>query len=69
LELELFEKTEIWIRPIQITEVNLGSIAEKIAEVLHLDKRRVMVVDVREDLVTVDIIGIKPLIPIPSSTP
>jgi molybdopterin biosynthesis enzyme MoaB len=56
LELELFEKTEIWIRPIQITKVNLGLIAEKIAEVLHLNKREVMVVDVREDLVTLDIL-------------
>jgi molybdenum cofactor synthesis domain-containing protein len=55
LELELFEKTEIWIRPIQIKEVDLGVIAEKVAEVLHLKKSEVMVVDVREDLVTLDI--------------
>jgi molybdenum cofactor synthesis domain-containing protein len=55
LELELFEKTEIWIRPIQIRDVDLGVIAEKVAEVLHLKKSEVMVVDVREDLVTLDI--------------
>jgi molybdenum cofactor synthesis domain-containing protein len=55
LELELFEKTEIWIRPIQIKEVDLGVIAEKVAEVLHLKKSEVMVVDVREDLITLDI--------------
>ena len=55
MELELFEKTEIWIRPIQIRDVDLGVIAEKVAEVLHLKKSEVMVIDVREDLVTLDI--------------
>jgi molybdenum cofactor synthesis domain-containing protein len=55
MELELFEKTEIWIRPIQIQEVNLNLIAEKVAEILSLKKREVMVVDVREDLITLDI--------------
>ena len=55
MELELFEKTEIWIRPIQIQEVNLGLVAEKVAEVLSLKKSEVMVVDAREDLITLDI--------------
>lgn len=55
LELELFEKTEIWIRPIQTRDVNLGVIAERIADVLRLKKAEVMVVDVREDLITLDI--------------
>ncbi len=55
MELELFEKTEIWIRPIQIRDVNLGVIAERVADVLCLKKTEVMVVDVREDLVTLDI--------------
>lgn len=55
MELELFEKKEIWIRPIQIREVNLGVVAERVAEVLNLKKSEVMVVDVREDLVTLDI--------------
>jgi molybdenum cofactor synthesis domain-containing protein len=55
MELDLFEKTEIWIRPIQIREVNLNVVADRVAEVLNLDKREVMVVDVREDLITLDI--------------
>jgi molybdenum cofactor synthesis domain-containing protein len=55
LELELFEKTEIWIKPIQIKDANLSVIAERVAEVLHLKKSEVMVVDVREDLVILDI--------------
>jgi molybdenum cofactor synthesis domain-containing protein len=56
LELELFEKTEIWISPIHIAEVNLGLIAEMLAEVLHLNKKDLMVVDVREELITLDIL-------------
>jgi hypothetical protein len=56
LELELFEKTEIWVRPIHITEVNLGLIAETFAEVLHLNKGEIMVVDVREELITLDVL-------------
>lgn len=56
MELELFEKTEIWVRPIHIMEVNLGLIAETFAEVLHLDKREIMVVDVREELITLDVL-------------
>jgi molybdenum cofactor synthesis domain-containing protein len=55
MELELFEKTEIWIRPIQIQKVNLETIADRVAEVLNLKKREVMVVDVREDAITLDI--------------
>lgn len=56
MELELFEKTEIWISPIHIVDVDLGLIAEKFAEILHLDKKEIMVVDVREELITLDIL-------------
>ena len=55
MELELFEKKEIWIRPILIKDVNLGIVAEKVAEVLNLKKSEVMVVDVREDRITLDV--------------
>jgi hypothetical protein len=56
LRLELFEKTEIWVKPIHISEVNLGLIAETFAEVLRLEKREIMVVDVREELITLDVL-------------
>jgi molybdenum cofactor synthesis domain-containing protein len=56
VELELFEKTEIWISPLRITNVNLGLVAEKMAEVLHFDKKEVMVVDIRDELITLDIL-------------
>jgi molybdenum cofactor synthesis domain-containing protein len=55
VELQLFEKTEIWIKPIRVQDVDLTLLAEKVAEVLTLDKREVMVVDVREETVTLDI--------------
>jgi molybdopterin biosynthesis enzyme MoaB len=55
-ELRLLEKTEIWIRPLVIREVNLNLVAERVAEVLNLKEREVLVVDVREDLITLDIL-------------
>jgi molybdenum cofactor synthesis domain-containing protein len=55
VELELFEKTEIWIESIQIREVNLDSVAEKVAEVLNLKRQEVMVVDVREGVIVLDV--------------
>jgi molybdenum cofactor synthesis domain-containing protein len=55
VELELFEKTEIWIESIQIRDVNLNSVAEKVAEVLNLKKHEVMVVDVREGVLVLDV--------------
>ena len=56
MELELFEKTEIWISPVHIADVDLGLVAERFAEVLHLEKKEVMVVDVREELIALDIL-------------
>jgi molybdenum cofactor synthesis domain-containing protein len=55
MELELFEKTEIWVRPIRIRDVNLNVVAERVAEVLNLKKEEVMVIDVREDVIALDI--------------
>jgi len=55
VELELFEKTEIWIESIQIRDVNLDLVAEKVSEVLNLKKNEVMVVDVREDIIVLDV--------------
>ena len=56
MKLELLEKTEVWIRPIQIQDVDLNAVAEKVAEVLNFMKKEVMVVDVREDVITLDIL-------------
>jgi len=35
--------------------VNLGVVAEKVAEVLNLDKREVLVIDAGEEVITLDI--------------
>lgn len=56
MELLLLEKTELWIKPVIIKEVNLTLLAEKVAEVLNLKKNEVMVVDIRDDQITLDII-------------
>lgn len=56
MKYELLEKTEIWIKPIQMRDVNLGVVSEKVADVLNLQKKEVMVVDVREDAITLDIL-------------
>lgn len=56
MKLELFEKTEIWIRPIQIREVNLDMVAERVAEILNLRKGEVFVVDAGKDVIALDII-------------
>jgi molybdenum cofactor synthesis domain-containing protein len=55
LKLELFEKREIWVKPIRMRNVDLDTVAEKVSQVLNLRKREVMVVDVREDVLTLDI--------------
>lgn len=56
MELLLLEKTELWIRPILIKNINLNLVAEMVAKVLNLKKNEVLVVDVRDDQITLDII-------------
>ena len=56
VELELLEKTEIWIRPLYLQEVNLTTVAERVARVLSLEKNEVIVIDVRDDVIALDIL-------------
>jgi molybdenum cofactor synthesis domain-containing protein len=56
MELELLEKTEIWITPIRIRDVNLTTVAEEVARVLNLEKSEVIVIDVRDDVIALDIL-------------
>jgi hypothetical protein len=55
LKLELFEKREIWVKPVRMRNVDLDAVAERVSKILNLRKREVMVVDVREDVLTLDI--------------
>lgn len=53
--LNLLEKTELWINHIRLEQVNLTQLAETVAEVLGFEKSKVLVVDVRPDHITLDI--------------
>ena len=55
MKLELFEKREIWIKPIRMRNVDLRVVAERVSQILNLRKREVMVIDVREDVLSLDI--------------
>jgi molybdenum cofactor synthesis domain-containing protein len=50
------DKTELTIRPITLQGANLNDIAAAVADVLEIDRNHVYVTDVREDLVTLDVL-------------
>ncbi|MFH1241071.1 MAG: molybdopterin-binding protein [Pseudomonadota bacterium] len=56
MKYNLFEKTELWISPIKLNEVDLGECARASAEVLGLDPDEIMVTDVLEDSLTLDVL-------------
>lgn len=56
MELNLLEKTEIWIENIKLKEANLNKIAQVTAEVLGLNQDEVIVTDVRENHIVLDIL-------------
>ncbi len=56
IELNLLEKTELWIRPIGLHGANLQDIGRAVAEVLELASDEVLVTDVRDDVLTLDVL-------------
>jgi molybdenum cofactor synthesis domain-containing protein len=56
IELNLLEKTELWIQPIRLKGANLQAIGGAVAEVLELGGDEVLVTDVRDQVVTLDIL-------------
>ena len=56
MEYNLLEKTELWVTGLKLDEVNLTDIALVAAEVLELAPDEVKVVDVHDNLVTLDIL-------------
>lgn len=56
LEINLLQKTELWIEGITLQNARLDEIAEKVAQVLELEPGEVMVVDVREDYMVLDVL-------------
>jgi len=56
MEVELLEKTELFFNNIGLKHVNLDQVAEAVADVLGLNRRDVAVIDVRPEILTVDIL-------------
>jgi molybdenum cofactor synthesis domain-containing protein len=56
MEYNLLEKTELWVTGLKLNEVNLTEMASATAEVLELSPSEVKVVDVHDNLVTLDIL-------------
>lgn len=54
--LNLLEKTELWINNITLNNANLTELAETAARILGLDSNKVLVVDVRPQHITLDIL-------------
>lgn len=56
MSMNLLEKTELWINHITLKDVNLTELADIVASVLGLQKGEVMVVDVRPQHITFDVL-------------
>ena len=56
MSMNLLEKTELWINHITLNDVNLTELADTVAGVLGLQKGEVMVVDVRPQHITFDVL-------------
>jgi hypothetical protein len=56
LEINLLQKTELWIKGISLKNARLDDIAHRVAGVLELEPNEVMVVDVRDDHIVLDIL-------------
>jgi molybdenum cofactor synthesis domain-containing protein len=55
-EINLLRKTELWVEGVTLQQAHLDDIAAKVAEVLELGPKEVLVVDVREDHLVLDIL-------------
>jgi molybdenum cofactor synthesis domain-containing protein len=56
VELNLLEKTELWITDLLLEGADLTRIAQTVADALRVEREKVLVVDVREDHITLDIL-------------
>mgnify|MGYP001626283108 CR=1 FL=1 len=56
IELNLLEKTEIWIEGIRLKNADLREVAAAVAKALGLRREEVVVIDVRENLLVLDIL-------------
>lgn len=56
MSLNLLEKTELWVNDITLQQANLTELAQVVARVLGLPEDKVMVVDVRPNHITFDVL-------------
>ena len=56
MPLNPLEKTELWVTHITLVNVDLNDLADTVGEVLGMEKGKVLVVDVRPDHITFDIL-------------
>lgn len=56
MSLNLLEKTELWVNNITLQQANLTEMAKAVAKVLGLPEDKVMVVDVRPNHITFDVL-------------
>jgi len=56
VSLNLLEKTELWVNDISLQQANLTDMAAAVARVLGLQEDKVMVVDVRPEHITFDVL-------------
>lgn len=56
MDLNLLEKTELFVTNIELTNVNFGTAAAAVAKVLGLQAAEVAVVDVRKGILTFDVL-------------
>jgi molybdenum cofactor synthesis domain-containing protein len=57
MELDLLEKTEIWIENIKLKDANLNEVGQVVASALGLRRREVIVTDVRENHIILDVLS------------
>lgn len=56
MDLNLLQKTELWISDIELNKANLNEVAAVVARVLELPAEAVLVVDVRSNVIVLDIL-------------
>lgn len=56
MKLNLLEKTELWIENVELDNVNLTDLSNRLADILGVEYSKVLVVDVRETHITFDIL-------------
>lgn len=52
----LFNKTELFVRGLGLNDVDLGSVSDTVADILGIERNKVLVVDALDDTITLDVL-------------